>query len=112
MRGRLQFDRIGNWSEIKLEIVKKYADAYSTILSAQTKTSFFHVYIDAFAGAGQHISRATDEMVPGSPLNAIDVRPPFREYHFIEIAPEKIEGVKATYKVGEISFLLRAPGKE
>lgn len=94
MRGRLQFDRIGNWSEIKLEIVRKYADAYSTILSAQTKTSFFHVYIDAFAGAGQHISRATDEIVPGSPLNAINVRPPFREYHFIEIAPEKIENLK------------------
>jgi three-Cys-motif partner protein len=94
MRSQLQFDRIGNWSEIKLEIVKKYADAYSTILSAQTKASFYHVYIDAFAGAGQHISKATEEMVPGSPLNAIDVRPPFREYHFIEIAPEKIENLK------------------
>jgi three-Cys-motif partner protein len=94
MRGQLQFDRIGNWSEIKLEILRKYADAYSTILSAQTKTSFFHVYIDAFAGAGQHISRAKDELVPGSPLNALDVRPPFREYHFIEIAPEKIENLR------------------
>src|SRR6266478_5413697 len=94
MPRQLQFDRIGNWSEIKLEILKKYADAYSRILSAQTKTSFFHVYIDAFAGAGQHISRATDEMVAGSPLNALDVHPPFREYHFIEIAPEKIENLR------------------
>lgn len=94
MHNRLQFDRIGNWSEIKLEILKKYAEAYSTILSAQTRTTFFHVYIDAFAGAGQHVSRATDEIVPGSPLNALDVRPPFREYHLIEIAPEKIENLK------------------
>jgi three-Cys-motif partner protein len=94
MRNQLQFDRIGNWSEIKLEILRKYAEAYSTILAAQTKTSFFHVYIDAFAGAGQHISRATEELIPGSPLNALDVRPPFREYHFIEIAPEKIENLK------------------
>jgi glyoxylase-like metal-dependent hydrolase (beta-lactamase superfamily II) len=29
-----------------------------------------------------------------------------------KITPEKIEGVKATYRAGEISFLLRAPGKE
>jgi three-Cys-motif partner protein len=29
------FDQIGNWSEIKLEIIRKYASAYSTILSKQ-----------------------------------------------------------------------------
>jgi three-Cys-motif partner protein len=94
VRSQLQFDRIGNWSEIKLEILRKYADAYSTILAAQTRTPFFHVYIDAFAGAGQHISRATEVLVPGSPLNALSVRPAFREYHFIEIAPEKIENLR------------------
>jgi hypothetical protein len=27
------FDEIGYWSEVKLEIVRKYAKAYSTILS-------------------------------------------------------------------------------
>src|ERR1700690_1903381 len=91
MRGRLQFDEIGNWSELKLEILRKYAVAYSTILSAQTKASLFHVYIDAFAGAGQHLSKATQEFVPGSPLNALAVQPNFREFHLIDIAPEKIE---------------------
>jgi three-Cys-motif partner protein len=59
MHGQLQFDEIGDWSELKLEILKKYATAYSTILSAQTKASFSHVYIDAFAGAGQHVSKTT-----------------------------------------------------
>ena len=93
MANQLKFDRIGNWSEIKLEIVKKYADAYSRILSAQTKVPLFHKYIDAFAGAGQHVSKATAELVSGSPLNAINVEPPFREYHFIEIAPEKIQNL-------------------
>ena len=91
MSGRLQFDEIGNWSELKLEILRKYAVAYSTILSAQTKASLFHVYIDAFAGAGQHLSKATQEFVPGSPLNALAVQPNFREFHLIDIAPEKIE---------------------
>ena len=55
---------------------------------------FFHVYIDAFAGAGQHISKATQELVSGSPLNALSVRPQFREFHLIDIAPEKIENLR------------------
>ena len=93
-RGELQFDTIGDWSQIKVEILKKYAAAYSTILSAQTRASLFHVYIDAFAGAGQHVSKATQEFVPGSPLNALAVQPPFREYHLIGIAAEKIENLR------------------
>ena len=94
MAGQLQFDEIGVWSEVKLEILKKYAAAYSTILSAQTKTSLFHVYIDAFAGAGKHLSKTTQAFVPGSPLNALAVQPQFREFHLIDIAPEKIENLK------------------
>jgi hypothetical protein len=46
------FDQIGNWSEINLEIIRKYAAAYSTILSKQR--GLHHVYIDAFAGPGVH----------------------------------------------------------
>lgn len=72
-------DEIGPWSEVKLDILKKYASAYSTILSRQ---GLYHVYIDAFAGSGQHFSRTSREMVPGSPFNALIVRPPFKEYHF------------------------------
>lgn len=94
MAGQLQFDEIGIWSELKLEILKKYAAAYSTILSAQRKASFFHVYIDAFAGAGKHISKSTQDFVPGSPLNALAVQPQFREFHLIDIAPEKIESLQ------------------
>jgi hypothetical protein len=47
--------------------VRKYAQAYSSILS---KKSFHHFYIDAFAGPGVHIGKFTGEFVPGSPLNA------------------------------------------
>ena len=50
-----------------------------------------YVYIDAFAGAGKHISRRTGEMIPGSPLNALEVKPPFTEYHFIDLAEERAE---------------------
>ncbi|HUJ30530.1 MAG TPA: three-Cys-motif partner protein TcmP [Candidatus Acidoferrum sp.] len=94
MKKQLQFDEIGIWSEVKLEILRKYAEAYSTILTAQTKVPFYHVYIDAFAGAGKHLSRTTQEFVPGSPLNALAVQPQFREFHLIDIAAEKIENLR------------------
>jgi three-Cys-motif partner protein len=86
----LQFDQIGYWSEIKLDIVRKYASAYSRILAAQKAPPLEHVYVDAFAGPGVHISRQTGDFVPGSPLNALLVKPPFREYHFIDIDGKKV----------------------
>ncbi len=88
------FDHIGYWSEVKLEIIKNYAAAYSRILAAQKKPALNHVYIDAFAGAGVHLRKAGQDFVPGSPLNALLVQPPFREYHLIDIEPEKIESLK------------------
>lgn len=94
MPSRLQFDEIGIWSEVKLDILKEYAQAYSKILAAQANPPLHHIYIDAFAGAGMHISRATKGFVQGSPLNALNVQPPFREYHLIDIEPEKIENLK------------------
>jgi len=65
----LTFDEIGYWSELKLEIIKDYAAAYSKILAAQRDPELHHVYIDGFAGPGLHVSRATGGFVPGSPLN-------------------------------------------
>jgi three-Cys-motif partner protein len=94
MKNQLQFEEIGYWSEIKLEILKKYATAYSTILAAQKNPSLHHVYIDAFAGAGVHLSRTTGAFVPGSPLNALAVFPPFREYHLIDIDAERVASLK------------------
>ena len=94
MSKQIQFDEIGGWSQLKLEIFKKYADAYSRIFSAKRHTALFHVYIDAFAGAGKHLSRKSQKLVPGSPLNALAVQPEFREFHLIDIAPEKIETLR------------------
>jgi three-Cys-motif partner protein len=91
----LRFDRIGYWSELKLEIVRKYATAYSQILTAQVTPRLHHVYIDAFAGAGSHVSRTTGMMVAGSPLNALYINPPFREYHLIDLDPEKADYLQA-----------------
>jgi three-Cys-motif partner protein len=90
----LRFDEVGYWSEIKLEIIKEYASAYSRILSAQKSPALSHIYIDAFAGAGMHVAKHTGAFVQGSPLNALLVSPPFREYHLIDILPEKIDSLQ------------------
>ncbi|MCH9031538.1 MAG: three-Cys-motif partner protein TcmP [candidate division Zixibacteria bacterium] len=82
----MNIDRIGPWSEIKLEIVKKYLSAYTTVL----KNRGFHFsYIDGFAGAGQHFSRENSKVVPGSPLIACQIDEPFKKYIFIEIDEKK-----------------------
>lgn len=85
----IRFDEIGYWSEVKLDIVRKYAIAYSTIMSARIKPAFEHAYIDAFAGCGVHVLKRTGEFVLGSPLNALLVKPPFRRYYLIDIRPER-----------------------
>jgi three-Cys-motif partner protein len=89
-----KIDEIGPWTEVKLDILKRYATAYSQILSSQRDPAFLHVYIDAFAGAGFHLSKSTGEMVRGSPLNALLVQPPFREFHLIDMDGDKIEGLR------------------
>jgi three-Cys-motif partner protein len=88
----VEHDTIGFWSEIRLEIIREYASAYSRIL---TKNGFWHAYIDAFASSGQHLSRQSKEMVPGSPLNALSVSPPpFDQYHFIDLNSTKVEALR------------------
>lgn len=98
MSKALRYDEIGYWSEIKLEILKKYATAYSTILSKQKTPKLHHIYVDAFAGAGKHISKTTGEFVFGSPSNALAIEPPFKEYHLIDLDSAKVE---ALYHIAE-----------
>jgi three-Cys-motif partner protein len=88
-----KYDEIGYWSEIKLEIVKDYANAYSQIMNA-TPVIKNHIYIDAFAGSGKHLSKRTGEFVPGSPLNALLVTPPFSEFHFIDLDGGKAQELR------------------
>ncbi|MGI8735449.1 MAG: three-Cys-motif partner protein TcmP [Pyrinomonadaceae bacterium] len=81
---KLRLDVIGYWSEVKLDIIKEYASAYSMIMNRQ-KSIKKYSYIDAFAGPGQHISKRTGDFVPGSPLNALHIEPPFGAFHLIDL---------------------------
>jgi three-Cys-motif partner protein len=87
-------EAIGLWTEIKLQIIREYAAAYTTILKEQSWCRGY-AYIDAFAGGGEFVSKADRErLIPGSPLNALNVPNKFTEYHFIDIDVEKIERLK------------------
>jgi len=96
--GNIKLDEIGYWSEIKLEIIKEYASAYSKIMN---RKSFEYHYIDGFAGAGVHISRASKEFVLGSPANALNISPPFSRFHFIDLDGGKAEMLKELGKYNQ-----------
>lgn len=63
------------------------------------KAKLHHIYIDAFAGAGVHYSRTKKEdYVPGSPVNALSIKPRFKEYHLIDLNSEKADFLKDLLK--------------
>jgi three-Cys-motif partner protein len=85
------------WTQDKLERVRKYLVAYSTIMS---KRRYPYAYIDGFAGTGYHeLEReehekerlfpeleepAVEEFLDGSARIALQVEPRFHKYIFIE----------------------------
>lgn len=78
----VRLDEVGLWTEIKLRIIRDYSSAYSRILKKQTIIRHF-AYIDGFAGAGQHISKTTGDLIDGSPVIALSHE--FSHYHFVDL---------------------------
>jgi three-Cys-motif partner protein len=93
--GDFQFDEIGRWSELKLEIVEKYGAAYTTAFAGPKGRYLRKFYIDAFSGAGVHLSKETGRYIEGSPARALNVRPPFDHFYFLDTNPEKTAYLKA-----------------
>ena len=76
----------GDWTEQKLECVSKYLKAYTKIMNDKP---FNFAYIDAFAGTGyrkqdNHDDAALQRFLAGSARRALEVKPPFPKYVFIE----------------------------
>lgn len=84
-------DQLGDWSEVKHEIIERYAHAYTTILAKQKFKRI--VYIDGFAGSGVALDRSGD-LVAASPTRALEVRPSFTELHFIEQDARKVHELR------------------
>lgn len=89
----VQIDEVGQWTEIKLNIIRQYSAAYARILHSQPRIRTFD-YIDAYAGAGKHISRTSGLEIQGSPAIALNVAPPFSHYHFIDLDGDKADSLR------------------
>ena len=82
----------GNWTEIKLDILESYLDAYTTAMRHQR---FQLMYIDAFAGKGR-IGRRDDvdgvQFLSGSSERALRIENrPFDRLFFVEMDPGRCE---------------------
>lgn len=106
---------VGHWAEEKLDCLRKYLEAYTTILKNQNFRGYF--YIDAFAGPGLLKLRAREEHSPaqeslletaryavndegevtylaGSPRVALEIESRFTDYVFVEQDPIRISRLK------------------
>jgi three-Cys-motif partner protein len=87
----VEIDEIGYWSEIKLDILERYAKPYNQILLSHQLHPF---YIDGFAGAGHHKAKGSERIVLGSPTRALGVDPPFERFFFIDSDPDRVSQLK------------------
>jgi hypothetical protein len=72
---------IPGWPQLKLDIVRRYGAAYSTISSRQPGLA--HYWIDGFIRSGTDL--AAHGFAPGSALNALLVTPPFRHHYLVNM---------------------------
>ena len=111
---------VGPWAQEKLECLRKYLHAYTTILSKQPWPKGYF-YIDAFAGPGTlkirrqktddhaqklllegsaHVEQdpGEAEYISGSPRIALELENPFTDYVFIEIDRKRLKQLEALKK--------------
>lgn len=97
-----QLDTVGYWTEIKLHILEEYAKAYAKVLKHQQHIK--HVaYIDAFAGAGAHISKTSGAQIDGSPTLALSIQPRFSHYHFIEMDESRAKRLRQQHPQPDVT---------
>jgi three-Cys-motif partner protein len=101
----------GDWTADKLERVRKYLCAYTTIFKSNPRATYFTtIYVDAFAGTGEHVKSSsrrpkqapggffpvepdaeTEAFQKGSARIALEVEPPFNRFLFIEQSVKRVK---------------------
>jgi three-Cys-motif partner protein len=100
----------GDWTNDKLERVRKYLCAYTTIFKKNVRASYFTtIYVDAFAGTGQRVESAgrhgkaaaaalededdadAEALQKGSARIALEVDPAFDRFLFIERSAKRVK---------------------
>ncbi|MDE0198316.1 MAG: three-Cys-motif partner protein TcmP [Caldilineaceae bacterium] len=119
----------GNWTQEKLERLKKYLRAYMTIFTAnQFARRYTTYYVDAFAGTGARISpentpastlslftdqddvKDIKQFYEGSAQIALELDPPFERYIFIENKPQfaqELRNLSARFKDRNVQIVPR-----
>lgn len=109
--------QVGPWATKKLDRLRKYLNAYTTILRKRHFDGFY--YFDAFAGPGDHEIREAKRKdsrvgffdlskfdqgprgIAGSPRVALELEHPFTGYVFVEKDPDRVtelEALKAEFR--------------
>jgi three-Cys-motif partner protein len=86
-----QDDTVGPWSEDKLELLRKYLNAYTAIMQGQRWCRNGYHYVDAFAGTGRPRARDEERYIDGSPRVALTIQNPFHSYTFVEMSPWRVQ---------------------
>jgi three-Cys-motif partner protein len=91
----------GQHTEVKLQVLQKYLESYTTALKFQ---KFETVFFDAFAGTGEipYADQSADllatedlgSFIRGSARRALSVGTPFSKYVFVEQSSQKIEELR------------------
>ncbi len=86
---------VGPWAEDKYRLVWNYAKMFATSMKNKWEA---RVYIDLFAGAGRAKIDNTRQIVPASPLLALDIPDKFDKYIFCEKEDAKRDALKTRVK--------------
>ena len=78
----------GFWTEHKLDLLTRYLDRF-TLASKNKATAT--VYLDLFAGQVENISRATGQLIDGSPVRALRAHPEFTVVSLFEMPARATE---------------------
>jgi three-Cys-motif partner protein len=85
-------DETDRWPGIKIDILRDYGAVFSEVLSK--RPGLHHVYVEVFGGPGVRLEPFRGSFVPGNPLSALAVRPPFKEYFFVDLDGGRAEALR------------------
>ena len=113
----------GGWTQRRLDLLKKYLQAYTRIFKRNPQAQFYSIsYVDAFAGTGTlrrpalgglakflpELQENEKEFRKGSVRRALEVEPPFDNFVFIEKDVKKcaeLQTISADFRNRNVKIL-------
>ena len=86
---------VGSWAEDKYRLVWNYSKMFATSMKNKWEA---RIYIDLFAGTGRAKIENTRQIVPASPLLALDISDQFDKYIFCDNEDAKRQALETRVK--------------